>query len=130
MAGNSFQSPVPGEPSLGTPHKHSALKTNTNPGNNNVQVTALPAAVIAARPTYIEGYMAAAGNTVGENLIQLFDTDGITIFDYNVCIVAGAGIGGSYHFKVPVDTAGNIRWSLCNYSHVFGFQIVMKYYGC
>jgi hypothetical protein len=119
--------PVAGEPSLGTPHKHKASLVSTAPGNNNVQVTALPAAVIAAHPTAIEGEAAMEISNIAD-ACYLYDTDGATEFDQLRPSVTG--VLCYFHFKIPVDSSGNIRWKTYNYLVTTQLLINMTYYYC
>ena len=125
--GVGLWSPVANEPSLGTPHKHKATLVSAAPANNNVQVTALPAAVIAAHPTMIKGYAAMEISNIA-NATYLYDIDGATEFDQIRPPVTG--VLCYFHFEIPVDSSGNIRWKTYNYLVTTQLLICMTYYLC
>jgi len=120
---NTFQSPVPGEPSLGTPHYHYEELVNTDPADaadHTVTVTNVPAGTKA-----IEGRMhVASATTAGRNLLIKDATDGNTV---EAATNPTTAIVGRSHFKVRLNSSKQFIWAASN-ADVSSVVITMTFY--
>ena len=73
MAGNSWQQPVAGEPSWGTPHTHKVILVNNyDPGTLTVAIDCSAQVPVGTKGIYIHGYFTAAAL----NALAIRDTGG------------------------------------------------------
>jgi hypothetical protein len=115
--------PVPSEPSLGTPHPHIDLTLVTAvPGNNNVQVTAVPGWVVGTKTIEGEFGLVATADVA----ILIYDTSGTYIIRRQYAQVAGVNSFG--YFKAPIDSSGNLRWAVTNFALTTGILITRSFY--
>jgi hypothetical protein len=94
---NSWQSPVAGEPSLGTPHVHSVLLNNNSSYAGAATETLTASGVpTGTKAIAITGYL----NSAGTQAFSFTDVAG-TIFILSVC---NAGTNGNFYGVVPLDS--------------------------
>lgn len=121
---NSWQQPVSGEPSLGTPHKHVATILNTDPSSTGVQTLDISANVPVGT-TWVEGYwyiLSATANRTGR-LCNSGDTE-TYLYIHNPV----AGQTGRGQFSCPVVDR-KIYWAVNN-TDVSSFGMQMNRYWC
>lgn len=122
---NSWQQPVSGEPSLGTPHKHWAAILNTDPTTTAVQTLDL-SSYVPVGTTWIEGFAEHTSATAGR-VTTICNSDDSEQYGYVVNPVAGAY--GRGHFSCPVTTDRKMYWRVNN-ADVANIIIVMSRYWC
>lgn len=106
--GNSWQSPVAGEPSLGTPHHHiptddNYVYTNTAPGANtwcDVDLTSILTAG-STKAIFITLYIATAACSV---YFAKANTETIGVR----CAYLQMGAGDSRQVLIPVNSSGHV----------------------
>jgi hypothetical protein len=121
--GNSWQSPVAGEPSLGTPHKHIAVLYAADPAVTTV-ITVDCTAWMPVGTTWLDYILGVASTTVGD-YVTITDAAGTAIYDYNQVQVAANTIyiaGGC-----PIDSARCVYFKVNN-ARVTAVEIRSKKY--
>ena len=110
MAGNSWQQPVAGEPSWGTPHLHYVQALSTNPADTNITELDLSAYVPVGTKGVI-GWMQSDSTTANDN-VYILNAAGTEF--YGRVIHEVANIFNSAMFISPVDSARKIYWKASN----------------
>jgi hypothetical protein len=122
MAGNSWQQPVSGEPSLGTPHYHAATLVD----NGDPAVTTDITVTVSDVPTgtkAIYGYCAFSSSTAGHTL-QIKNSGG------TVCSQSRIQVNGQYMefpFIVDLDSSKQFKYAVSN-AAVNGVYILLRFY--
>jgi hypothetical protein len=120
---NTFQSPVPGEPSLGESHYHYEELVSVDPASTADQTVTV--ANVPAGTKAIEGRMRVLSNTTAGRTLSIKDpTDG-NVVDY--VSNPTTAIYGRSHFKVRLNSSRQFIWSVDN-TDVSLVGIVMTFY--
>jgi hypothetical protein len=108
MMANSWQSPVAGEPSWGTLHRHREVLVSADPastGSSIVTVTNVPSGAKG-----IDGYMSIGSGTAGR-LLQVKDVAGNV---WSAITNPTTAIRGFSSFRVPLDANKQFVWNVDN----------------
>ena len=124
--GNSWQSPVTGEPSFGTPKWHYAELVNTDPSDTNWHSISLSSfgCPVGTKGVFVTGYVQ---DTAGaDRQLQMSNEDGGTVF--LVANTHGSTPGHLAGF-LPVGT-DRLIWYKVTSADVDGVQIYQLVYFC
>jgi hypothetical protein len=101
MAGNSWQQPVAGEPSWGSPHEHLYDTGSSDPADANVHSLDLSAQVPVGTMG-VEGFISMASGTVGDYVIV---TNAAGTATYGIARADAASATTDGWFKTPLTSA-------------------------
>jgi len=123
LSGNSWQSPVSGEPSWGTPHTHVETVVNavnpTGTGNTTVTCSNLPTGTKG-----IEGYFEILSATTAYRIGYIKDSAGNT---WSIAYNPTTAFRGRAWFKVPLDSSKQFLYSVSD-ADVSEFSIYLRDY--
>ncbi len=124
QSGNSWNIlPVADEPSLGSPHLHSAEIYNDNPADANIHAIDL-SAEIPVGAKLVRGYGYGQASTAGRS-IYTYQKDGTTVRSRGILPVAN--LTSSFEWTAEPDSDGNIYWSASN-ADVSALILMMEEY--
>ena len=121
---NSWQQPVAGEPSLGTPHPHIDTVINTDPGATTLQTVSL-AAYVPVGTKAVALQLALTSTTAGDFAAFKDSTD--TLF-YATIRAQVANLQTDGWVIVPVDSNRNIYWKVNDVRVFFLFARMELYF--
>ena len=123
MAGNSWQQPVAGEPSCGTPHRKYNLALDVDPASTAVQTLDLSALVPVG--TKAVAVMLVMQSTNAGDYLRICDSGNTEIYGYALAQVANVYCSG--YCIAPVDSSRYIYWVINN-ARVVVARIYLQYY--
>lgn len=120
---NSWQSSVPGEPSLGKPHYHYAQVLSVDPVGTAVTAVDLSAEVPVGT-TMVKGWGTVTGATTGKSAF-IYDKTGTDIISRGLTLIAAGTI--PFSWTATLDSARNMYYSASN-SDITDIKLYMVEY--
>jgi len=107
--GNSWQSPVTGEPSLGTMHLHPGTILDTDPASTSVQTLDI-SAFVPVGTKLVRGWGTFVSATAGRT-IQIVNAGATEVYAKSYSV---AGATKDFSWEGAVDANRNIYWVVSN----------------
>jgi len=109
MAGNSWQQPVAGEPSLGTGHFHPGIILNVDPASTALQTLDI-SAYVPVGTKKVSGWGTFVSATAGRT-VQLEDAADTIVYAKSYTV---AGATKDFSWECAVDADRKIYWKVSN----------------